>query len=318
VTPPLRVVWAGPPGRLVEALRRAGTEVVLVEESLPGGGRTSRVWARRAAVRQARPATVHLEGTPAVEGWGLAARLAGAPVVWHLADPPHAGTLRGVRPAALLADSRTALRRLPPAPRSRVLPVVVDEPAEVSFPSFGPVRTLGVVCPVQASGGNHVFLRAFRSAFGPPSRTRAIVRLSGDDPLGQEERRLWSTACALGIGSRLQFTTAPLDPYLPRLDAFVHLPLDPPTDPLEVLTAMASGVPVLAARAGADAEVVEPGVTGLLVDADDAADLTLQLMRLDLDLPLRSRLAAAGLHRAQDFTPEHAAQALLAVYQEVL
>jgi glycosyltransferase involved in cell wall biosynthesis len=130
-------------------------------------------------------------------------------------------------------------------------------------------------------------------------------------------RRLRSLASALGVGDRLEVVSGPVVPHLARLDAFVHLPTPPALDPRPVVDAMAAGVPVIAARRGAGAEVVEHEVTGLVVDADDPADLTLQLMRLDADRALRTRLATGSLRRAQDFTPTRAAQALLEVYRKV-
>ena len=53
-------------------------------------------------------------------------------------------------------------------------------------------------------------------------------------------------------------------------------------------------------------------------ETGDATDLAACLRRLADDLPLRQRLAAAGLHRARDFDPERTAAAVLACYDEVL
>ncbi|MCZ8182154.1 MAG: glycosyltransferase family 1 protein [Beijerinckiaceae bacterium] len=69
---------------------------------------------------------------------------------------------------------------------------------------------------------------------------------------------------------------------------------------LTALEAMASGVPVLAARAGALPEVV--GLDEALFDPRDPEDLAGRILALMRDPDLRERLARHGLARAADFT----------------
>lgn len=67
---------------------------------------------------------------------------------------------------------------------------------------------------------------------------------------------------------------------------------------LSVVEAMAFGLPVIASRAGALPELVEDGVTGLLVPPGDAEALADATVKLLADSRLRRRLGRAGRERA--------------------
>jgi glycosyltransferase involved in cell wall biosynthesis len=60
------------------------------------------------------------------------------------------------------------------------------------------------------------------------------------------------------------------------------------------MEAMASGVPVVASRISGIPELVEHGVSGLLVPPRDAQSLASALARLQGDPSLRKRLALSG------------------------
>jgi glycosyltransferase involved in cell wall biosynthesis len=69
--------------------------------------------------------------------------------------------------------------------------------------------------------------------------------------------------------------------------------------------AMASGIPVIASRIGGLPYTVVDGVTGLLFEPGDAADLARQIARLLDDPPLRRRMGLAGRARfEEEFTWE--------------
>ncbi len=69
--------------------------------------------------------------------------------------------------------------------------------------------------------------------------------------------------------------------------------------PVSLMEAMATGVPVVATRAGAVPELVEDQVTGLLVDPGDAVALATAVARLADDAALAGRLGAAGRARVR-------------------
>ena len=64
--------------------------------------------------------------------------------------------------------------------------------------------------------------------------------------------------------------------------------------PIVLMEAMASGVPVVASRISGIPELVEDGVSGLLVPPADARSLASALARLQADPSLRERLAVSG------------------------
>lgn len=85
-----------------------------------------------------------------------------------------------------------------------------------------------------------------------------------------------------------------------------------------VIDAMALGVPPVAFATGGLVELVEPGVSGLLVPPDDTTAFARQVERLATDAGLRRQLAAGGRERAAQFTVRRMVEGTNAVYQSVL
>jgi glycosyltransferase involved in cell wall biosynthesis len=71
--------------------------------------------------------------------------------------------------------------------------------------------------------------------------------------------------------------------------------------PKGVLEALASGVPLVTTRVGQTPDVVEDGITGLLVDVEDAESLAGQVLRLREESELAASLARAGRGTAESF-----------------
>jgi glycosyltransferase involved in cell wall biosynthesis len=74
---------------------------------------------------------------------------------------------------------------------------------------------------------------------------------------------------------------------------------------LVLAEAMAAGVPIVAARAGAIPELMDDGMEGRLVPVEDAAALATAMIELGSDRELRARMGAAGSARVRrDFSWE--------------
>ena len=88
--------------------------------------------------------------------------------------------------------------------------------------------------------------------------------------------------------------------------------------PVSIVEAMANGRPVLATRAGGTAEVVQHGVTGLLVDAEQPDQLAAALATLATDRSGLQRMADAGRRawEAGGWSPEAVRTHVTALYRE--
>lgn len=155
---------------------------------------------------------------------------------------------------------------------------------------------------------------------------RAIVlRIVGDGPL---RAALEARAQALGIADAVRFLGAQPHPAIARELAASHLFAAPSVRAADgsedaaintLKEAMATGLPVVSTWHGGIPELVEHGVSGLLVPERDAAALAAALASL-IDAP--QRWAAMGLAGRQRIEHEHASavanRRLLDVYRRVL
>ena len=85
-----------------------------------------------------------------------------------------------------------------------------------------------------------------------------------------------------------------------------------------LIDALALGTPVAATAAGGIPEVVQDGVSGLLVPIGEPSLLGAAIVRLIQDGELASRLSAAGRLRAAEFSARRTAERTIEVYRKVL
>lgn len=85
-----------------------------------------------------------------------------------------------------------------------------------------------------------------------------------------------------------------------------------------LMEGMASGKPMIASNIGGNPDIVESGVSGLLVQPGDRTSLAAAISALVTDEGLRNRLSAGALRRAQAFRASGVVPRIEAVYREVL
>jgi glycosyltransferase involved in cell wall biosynthesis len=118
---------------------------------------------------------------------------------------------------------------------------------------------------------------------------------------GGSKKELEEYACQLGLGQRIVFTGFRGDvPDLLSEVAISVLPSLSEGTSNTLLESMAAGVPVIATRVGGNPEVIEDGVTGLLVPPRDSAALASAMDRLLEDESLALVLGQAGLRRVSE------------------
>ncbi|MGR3802660.1 glycosyltransferase family 4 protein [Marinibacterium profundimaris] len=125
-----------------------------------------------------------------------------------------------------------------------------------------------------------------------------------------------------GMAGRIQFLGEQPDGRVPEffraMDIFVA-PQRAEGFGLTPLEAMASGVPVVATRAGAFEEMIEDGQTGLIVDTEDDEGLEAAIEELIAAPERRAAMArAARAHVLDNFALETEATALTALYRSLL
>ena len=145
-----------------------------------------------------------------------------------------------------------------------------------------------------------------------PNLTAVIV---GDALFTEEDRRykqeLVELTERLGLAGRVQFAGFQPDilPFLREVDIVVHCSISPEPFGRVIVEAMLAGKPVIAARSGAPLEIIQHGVTGLLVTPGDTEALVRAIEQL---LDDRSRAETLATQGRESATQRYALDTVLA------
>jgi phosphatidylinositol alpha-1,6-mannosyltransferase len=126
----------------------------------------------------------------------------------------------------------------------------------------------------------------------------AVLAIAGD---GDDRQRLEARVAALGIAHAVRFLGRVDDDRLDELYRACRLFVMPSRDEgfgLVFLEAMRAGKPCIGGR-GAASEIIQHGVTGLIVDPDSRPELTAALERLYSEPDTCQQFGAAGRERFQ-------------------
>jgi len=144
-----------------------------------------------------------------------------------------------------------------------------------------------------------------------PGLRLAIV---GDGPARRDLEREFADTPTVFIGVR---RGKELAASYASADAFVF-PSTTETLGLSMLEALASGLPVLAARTGASAEVVSDGEDGLLYEPNSPSSLVAAVRKLFSDERLRSDLARKARLLAEERDWENSTMTLRGYYEQAM
>ncbi len=240
--------------------------------------------------------------------------------VWHL----HVVTRSRIASAALrraaivIAPSRAgALAAAPDLAHSGrlvVLPNGVPDPffaargsgLRASLGVVDGATLFGIVGRIDPDKGHEVLLRAFAELPATTAGPHLIVvggeafANSRQGVMGLTER-LRSRALELGIAQRVHFLghrddTAAL---LGQIDVLVAPSTAPESAPRTIAEGQAAGLAVVASSIGGIPELIEDGVTGVLVPPNDPAALQERLRQLHADGRLRADLGARARRHAE-------------------
>jgi glycosyltransferase involved in cell wall biosynthesis len=201
-------------------------------------------------------------------------------------------------------------RRVPPPRRVEVIPNGVDLPDEQADP--GREDPVGMLIANFNTWKGHAEVVAAMALLERPPRLRFI----GD---GRERANIEAAIEAAGVGDRIHLDGRLPDARRHYTDAqFAVLASHHEGLPNAVLEAMAAGLPTVATAVGGVPELIEDGVTGLLVPPRDPAALAEALARISADGPLRRRMGAAARERVADLGWPTCVERYLALYRELL
>ncbi len=159
---------------------------------------------------------------------------------------------------------------------------------EYGLPADGPI--IGVVARLEPEKGHPTLLEAWvQVARAIPDASLLVI---GE---GSRREALETMAAGLGLAGRVVFTGRRDD--VPAVTAALDVAVLPSYREalgLTILEAMALSRPIVASNVGGIPEMVEDGVTGLLVPPHDADALAAAIIRLLRDHPLADTLGRAG------------------------
>jgi glycosyltransferase involved in cell wall biosynthesis len=157
----------------------------------------------------------------------------------------------------------------------------------------------------------------------------AFAQLVGQQPLptelwlvgdGELREAVQHQVRALGIESRVRFlgVRSDIPDLLRAADVFVF-PSRWEGNPLSVMEAMATGLPVIATAVGGVPELVEDGVSGILIPNEDRDALVAAMQRMVEQPDLRVQMGQAARCRAVErFDIRQTVRAYEALYEEIL
>jgi len=294
----------------------------------------------REIARSLRPAPdiIHAHYASSYGLWGLCAKsaLTNTPLivsVWG-SDVTRAGkgvvtgaVVRQVlRKASRVTASSNYLRDQVARMVSNVSPVVV--PFGVAMAEVE--RVLEAPPDRADSEVRFLFLKALQPVYGPEILLEAFANLRREEPnvrltmAGEGTLREKSECLAkrLGIEKDVTFPgyieSTRLFRFIREHDALVMPTRIPEGFGVVALEAAALGLPVIATHPGGVTDIVESGVTGLLVPPNDLAALTDAMRTLARDKGLRQRLGAQAMLRAKHFAWTKCVDEMGRVYRSTL
>lgn len=181
---------------------------------------------------------------------------------------------------------------------------------------IGPTDSVALTIGRLSKEKGHSDLLKAIGVLGPVAGSWKFV-LAGDGP---EREALWQLARNLHIEKKFVFAgfRADVVPLYSIADLLV-LPSHIEGSSNVLLEAMMAGLPIVATRAGGNAEILVDGQSGILVDPKSPGYLARAIEKLIADRQTAAQLAAAAYERAvNEFSVSRYRSRLLGIYGETL
>jgi glycosyltransferase involved in cell wall biosynthesis len=318
-------------GELLLPGRRGASLGVYVTRTLP------RI---RRFIREGQFEIVHTNDARTHVNWGVAARLAGARVVWHHRGDPDAIGANWLAP--LIADQMITVSRFA-RPRRPVRSLdsrlsVIHSPFDK--PATSPDRKKAkaeLLARLGAAPGTHVlsfignlverkrpflFLETLARFRQQHPDVPAVGCVFGVSPAGRVdlEPAMRARAASLGLGETVRFMgfCSPIEPYLAATDILLVPAVGEPFG-RTLIEAMFLGTPVVATHHGGNPEAIQNDRTGFLVEPETAEAFVAPIARLLTDARAWMRISrTAAEHVRSSFSSAHHAEQVVRVYDSAL
>jgi len=176
------------------------------------------------------------------------------------------------------------------------IPLSVQVPIGLQPLSWGPTNaTVGFVGALSPMKGPHVLLDAFRLVNTPCE----LALLGPAEPSYLKTLRQKAELCANKV-SFLGFQSD-VEAFMNKIDVLVVPSIAFESFGMVILEAMKCKTPVICSDFGGMKEVVEDGVSGLVVTAGDDLSLANAITRMLSDAELRLKMGEAGYRRLNEF-----------------
>lgn len=279
-------------------------------------------WKLHRVINERTPDLIVTKGMSAHIYGGLAARMAGVPSLWHLQDfiseryfglyREFFALLARTIPTTIVADGAPIRDQMPRKIQNRVRVVLngVDtkkfQPGrdgkgpeirrQLAIPSDSLV--VGNVARLTPWKGQHLLIEAFRRIAGDHPTTHLMLVGSSVFGGNEYEMSLRRLVSKLRLKDRVTFTGYRQDlvDLFQAMDIFAYSSVEKDTSPLSLLSAMASGLPVIGFDIPGIREVV--GEQGLLVPAGRVEKLASSMAMLLGNTLERKRYAIEARRRA--------------------
>jgi len=286
--------------------------------------------------RAVQPDLVHVDGARAMLYAGPAAKRGGIPCCWHVRVLERDGWIDRFR--ARYAD-RIIANSL--AVRDSLLPFAGDVPVELVYNGFpikqmqetsaqelatlpdGPVNAppgpvILTAARLSPEKGHEILLQALALLKQRGISFTALIAGKDLNPDQSMLKKMKQVTVSLNLEESV-FFTGQLDPIAGWMKTCDILAVPSIAEPFGriVIEAWASGLPIVATRAGGPAELIEHGKTGLLVHPGDSRALADALQQLCEQPNLRKQLRENGTIRAELFNLSHCISRTLELYEQV-
>ena len=306
------IVVCPEPGDLIDQLQALGIATLVMPfkrlRQLSGGF----IWRILRLIQERRISLVHTDAPAETFYAGIAARLAGVPLIWHIrvSDAGPADHLLAALATRLIMVASSLRARFPATPAKKLIPIIngIDVAEFDAQPTVG-IREeigaasntllIGCVGRLEEMKGQEYLIRAVKLLSGQGRDFRVLLLGAADE---NYQKKLVALMGELAVSEYFIQLGFRLDTpgIIKELDLLVSASSFGEGLSRVILEAMAAGKPVVATAVGGAGEAIAEGITGYVVPPRDPQTLAEAMLRLLTSPERRREFGAQGRGRGEE------------------